>query len=174
MPVAKVEDSGLRNGNQTSDCVNRRLDGLAAALVEMRNFFCISHVPDHSLSVQRVPSSLASCAAALIVCRSFPLVHLIFSTCHFFLFHSPNPPSPTSPAPSFHPPSPTRLPDPSPPHVSPLTDPFRLIPIFSLIVIKSHSVSSWQECEICQGKAIKVTADWNRLGEQQGKWREGL
>lgn len=139
-----------------------------------------------NLSAFLVPNHTPPVQKGLILthqlCRSFnclqfaslSLLHLIFFTCHFFLFHTSNPPSspslPPSTLPSF-----TRLPDPSPPCaplISPLADPFRLIPIFSLIVIKSHSVSSWQECEICQGKAIKVTADWNRLGEQQGKWRE--
>lgn len=53
-------------------------------------------------------------------------------------------------------------------------DPLSLILHSSFIVIKSRAVSPWQECEICQGEAIKVTTDWNRPGEQQSKLRVGL
>lgn len=46
--------------------------------------------------------------------------------------------------------------------------------ILSLFVIKSHTCLPRQECEICQGKAIKVTTDWNRLGETTESIEGGL
>lgn len=58
--------------------------------------------------------------------------------------------------------------------ISPLADPFCLIHILSLFVIKSHTCLPRQECEICQGKAIKVTTDWNRLGETTESIEGGL
>lgn len=44
--------------------------------------------------------------------------------------------------------------------LSPFTDPLCFILLSSFIVIRSHAVSPWQECEICQGRAIRVTIDW--------------
>lgn len=58
--------------------------------------------------------------------------------------------------------------------LSPLTDPLCLILLSSFIVIKSHAVSPWQECEICQGRAIRAPTDWYRPGEQQSKLRPDL
>lgn len=54
--------------------------------------------------------------------------------------------------------------------ISPLADPTSCL----FLSLRVTPCLPRQECEICQGKAIKVTTDWNRLGETTESIEGGL